>query len=327
LAVNSSGAMMQLNQESPSMDLSIYSLGDIIPNTLKADVKGTAILENTVDGFPELGDTFDRTENVLNFKNPVLVIDSKSSVGCNFSITLDEVYGDHNDLLISDPTPFFFEKNQSTAYILCPSPQSVGPNEFPQYPGAVLHPFDLDQIVNNLPDQLAYKVKVDFYDPHAEITNHQKWSLDANYSVRLPFDFTAVDFTLRDTITDLFDASTYESVFEYTDGSISIEADTVDISFSDKLNLDLKAHILDEQNQILISFDPVLIPDPDNASNHRLVITIRKADIPKMETARHLEFVFTLKNKSGQEPDITTEDYINIRGLRLVSDGGIHYEL
>ena len=82
------------------------------------------------------------------------------------------------------------------------------------------------------------------------------------------------------------------------------------------MDLAVSAVILDKNNRQLIRLEDVL------TENNKIFAFIRGEDIKKMKEARNLEFVFHIVGKGT----ITEEDYIDITGVRIVSNGGIHIE-
>ena len=82
------------------------------------------------------------------------------------------------------------------------------------------------------------------------------------------------------------------------------------------IGLQISAAILDGNFNEIIDLGDVL------KENKTLSIAIEGDDLEKMKDARHLGFVFRL---SGQGA-IKESDYIEIKGVRIVSESGIHYE-
>jgi hypothetical protein len=261
-----------------------------------------------VDGFGDLKDAFSPGD-VLEFKNPSLSLNLTTKLGTDFKLGLDlsKTTGNDGEITASlgDDDLFSFRKPEfgspkTETYSLTP---------------ANLKNFD-DIISTPFPTALDYAVKLHFDDANAKLSPEQL-ELSAGYTFKIPFDFKNIDLSLKDTITNLFSEDIYDQVFSHTKKSVSIQADVVDVSIGGGgIKLQISAAILDANFDKIIDFSDVLKEDKT------LSIAIAGNDLEKMKAARHLSFVFRL---SGQGK-IKESDYIEIKGVRIVSESGIHYE-
>ena len=287
-----------LKPENPKPDISY----------LECSLKGTKEFDGGVDGFGDLEKSFSPGD-VLKFNNPSLSLNLTTKLGTDFKLGLDlskTIEGDEkivasldDDKLLSFEKPEFgFPKTET---------YSLTPENLVNFDDIISTPF---------PTELDYVVKLSFDDDNAKLSPEQL-DLSADYTFKIPFDFKEIDLSLKDTITNLFSEDIYDQVFSHTKKSVSIQADVVDVSIGDGgIGLQISAAILDANFNEIIDFGDVL------KENKTLSIAIEGDDLEKMKDARHLGFVFRL---SGQGA-IKESDYIEIKGVRIVSESGIHYE-
>jgi hypothetical protein len=308
-AVLKKGNANKLYAGAPTFYLIIEAAENPVISYLQGNLKGTKPFEGVVGGFGDLQDAFGNSD-VLEFKNPSLALDLTTNLGTSFNLGLElsksVESGNKTFASLDEENLLFFEKpgdgfTKIQSYLLTPE-----------------NLVNFDKIINTpFPDQLDYTVKLVFEDEEAKLLPSDQLELSADYSFKIPFDFKEIDLSLKDTITNLFDEDIYEQVFSHAKKDISIEADLVDVSIGDEgIKLDISAAILDSHFNEIIDLGHVL------KDNNTLLIAIKKDDLEKMKNARHLGFTFRLSGKGA----IKKDDYIQIKGVRLVSGSGIHYE-
>jgi hypothetical protein len=310
-------------EQEPKFYLSI----DTDPNPptlsyLECSIHGTKEFTGEEKGFAELQDVFGANDS-LQFKNPSLSLELTTNLGTDFNLglKLSRDVGSENEIVASltDKLPFV----KSTDGLAKTETYDLSPTNLVNFDKMISTPF---------PQSLGYTVQLIFNDDEAKLPPTDDLELSANYSFKIPFDFNNIDLSLNDTITNLFSEDTYEQVFSYTDNVI-IEADNVGVNIgvdkNGKSNIELEiiANILDANSERI---DIKLGKDEDKVKegkgyyvlkNGKLSITIEGGN-KLMKDARDLEFTFRLHGSGA----IKNTDSIEIKGLRLRSDNGIHYE-
>jgi hypothetical protein len=272
---------------------------------LQCNIEGTKDFTGTVDGFGDLQDAFGKND-MLKFRNPSLSLNLATNLDAKFNLGLDLLRdagsGDELSAFLNEDLPLQFGNSTEPQFCVLTKDNLV----------------NFDKIISTpFPNKLDYNVKLIFNkEEEVKLPPPDKLELSAGYSFKIPFDFEEISLSLKDTITNIFDEDTYEQIFSHAKGSVSIEADKVDISIGENIELTISAAILDADFNEIIDLGEVL-------KDKKLSIAIKEEDMEKMENARHLKFMFRL---SGGGVIITDKDFIRITGVRLVSSSGIHYE-
>jgi hypothetical protein len=273
---------------------------------IECSIKGENVFSGEVENFDKLQDAFGTNDVALEFNSPSLALRLTTNLGTDFKLGFDmkktvgseEVGASLGDNLLE------FENSgdgsaKTQSYALTPE-NMVGLG---------------DIISTPFPTALNYDIRLKFEEDEAKLFPSNPLVLSANYKFKIPFDFNNIDLRLKETITNLFSEDTYDQVFSYTD-DVTIEADNVAVNIGGgNIKLDIIATILDSKSNPIINLDNVL-------KNDKLSIAIKGDDLEKMKEARHLEFTFRLHGSGA----IKNTDSIEIKGLRLKSGSGIHYE-
>jgi hypothetical protein len=268
-------------------------------SSLDCTINGIKEFEGTEDGLDGMQSAFDEN-NILEFKNPSMDVNLITNLGSYFELGINMSKENTNASLNS---PLLFTNSAEKQH------HTLSTEDFT----------DLEKLVSTpIPDMFEYKVSLIFKNQNAKLPSPSEITMETDYSFKIPFDFSRIELTIKDTIADLFDEDIYNMVFSHTKKNVAIEADLVDISI-EGVDLEITAAILDADFKEIFHVDSEVKDQKPNLS-----FAIEGNNLEKMEKARHLEFSFRL---SGEDAVITDKDYIEIKGLRIVSSSGIHFEL
>jgi hypothetical protein len=301
-----------------SMDFSV-SNDDVRIDNIKASVKGTESQSGEID-ITKFTDVFHG--NVLAFKNPSLLLTLQSNLQTGFNLDMNMSAHDTDgeigkaaieDLNFAKPTS---NQVEETSYLLSPSRVDI-----PEW-----REFKLNNLFRGVPQTMNYSFDAKFADDDVTLLPGGQ-VLSAAYTIKLPFDFEELNLEISNTITDLFSEDMYSSFFEYAKGNVKIQADNVAISLGNEMELSVIVEILDG-NYEEIGIEKQEIKLNSGPTNTGFAVEIKHDDMAKMGNARHLKFAFKL---SGEGPIVDTNypnsAYIHIQKVRIVSDGGIHFEV
>jgi hypothetical protein len=292
----------------PTFDMTLsVDNGGVQVKSLKCQVTGTESKADEIN-IEEFTRAF--SGNTFEFENPSLEFALETNLASNFDLDANlfsEVGSAATSLQYQKPTQAY-PTTITTSYLLSP----VNPDN-----AANWKRFDLNKVFGIVPNYLNYEVKAHFEDKVLLYPNGLV--LIPKYRVKLPFKFTHVDVNISDTVVDLFTEDVYEQLFEYAEGGIKIQADSVEVAIGKDMEIAISAKILDENyNDIGI---PVQSVQLTNGTNTDFSIEIDREHKAKMIDARHLEFTFKLKGNGT----ISTSDFIHIQKIRIISDDGIHF--
>ncbi|MCL1938590.1 MAG: hypothetical protein FWF52_09380 [Candidatus Azobacteroides sp.] len=311
------------NVNNPSFQLTFITDNDRIAiQSVNGQVTGKESIQGEINGFEALKSSFGEDAK-LQFENPSLFLNVTTNLGANFYLNIDKIDAhngqsislDKNDgLLFTKPTSLNTQK--TTSYFIAPLPDQGAPA------GATGKKLALDELFSSIPEKISYEFSMNVDEPNA-ILAYSNLILQGNYKFTLPFDFEDLKIHVRIPPINLGE-DVYGKFFHYVKDAITIQADTVIIS-AEKINpllITATLQFLDaEQQAIEISKKSVALAHGLNKDT--FAIDFSKQDLDNMQNARYLNIEFTVEGKGS----LTQNDYIDIRGLRFISDGGIHYEL
>ncbi|MCC8146501.1 MAG: hypothetical protein LIO93_08720 [Bacteroidales bacterium] len=301
-----------IQAHSPAFEMKLFvNNRNVVTNRLECYAKGREIVTGSIDGFSDLTNSFENT--VLEFINPSLLTTITTNLTSDFTLDM-ELKTPEKQAVIRN---LYYEKpsgnyptERITQYYLSPF------NEGNPSPGAQWKKYPLNNLFQSfIPDEIDYRI-ISHFD--SEVTLYpEAMDIEANYLFRLPFEFSKIDLTINDVSEDLFSEDIYNDSFKYVEDNLIIEAENVDIAIGDdNMDVSISAAILDENNNELIYLNDVL------QENEKISVSIENDDIGKMKDARHLKFIFHIVGTGT----ITQHDYIDITGVRLISNGGIHID-
>jgi hypothetical protein len=275
----------RLQAKNPKPDLSY----------LECTLDGSKTFEGEIS-FSDLQSSFSESD-VLRFKNPSLSLDLKTNLSANFDLGIDLSKGNLSTFMEGSFAPAGADLQK----VLTPKDQE-------KFNEIVSSPFQ---------NSLAYTVNMIFKkDEVARLAPKDQFEFSADYLFRIPFDFNELNFSMNDTIMDIFSEDTYDQIFSHAD-DITIVADLINTIGGGDIKTDITAVMLDSTGREI----PGLI-DNTNHQENALSITINNNE-EAIKKARHLAFAFRLHG-SGV---IKASESIELNNLRLVSKKGIRYEL
>lgn len=260
--------------------------------------------------------------DVLQFKNPSLLATVAHNVvaenGFLIDLTLKSEAKPGITATVSDleipgvgkPLSGYGPIEKYTSYIL-------SPEEITNIPNTEWKEFNLDDFfVGKVPGSLNYQIDINLNSPVILYKNYEP-EIKGDYTFKLPFEFEAINLTIKDIAEDVFGEDLYDDFIKYASENLAIQSESVEINLDSNLELKISAIILDESNRELIRLNDVW-----NKDLGKLSIEIEgKENLEKMMQARHLEFEFNISGRGK----ITKEDCINIKKVRIISDGGIEF--
>lgn len=293
-------------------------------NSVNGKVKGKVDFVGEVDGFGNLKSSFG-TNAVLDFANPTLLLTATTNLGANFYFNIDGITADNkspisligNNLFFTKPSPSGTTK--ATTYYVSPIDSFPVPADANNWAG-----LDLSNLfIPTIPEKISYNFSLNVDDGSATIM-YDNLVLNGNYEFMLPFDFKNINVGIK--IDPIFlDENLYDNILQYVKSTLTVQADTVIISADRFENLELTATIdfLTPNQVVVLSSNPITLEKGTNVE--KLKVEFSKDDLEKLENAnaQYLGIELRLIGKGA----LTKDDYIDIRGLRIKSDGGIHFEI
>ncbi|MDH8701632.1 hypothetical protein M2138_000979 [Dysgonomonadaceae bacterium PH5-43] len=297
----------------PQFDLTFLIDNDNVKlNKLDCYAIGEEIVTGSFDDFGDINNSFDNA--ILSFANPSLLATVTTNLTGDFSLDLGLQANGNREASVSglnfEKPEAAYPATKATQYYLAPQ-NKQNPSSTAEW-----REFSTNNLFKGaIPEEVAYNVVAKF---DTDVTLYPDNSVVAlDYLFTLPFEFEKIDLTISDIAEDVFDEDLYDDILKYAEEKLTIEADDVDIKVGDNVEIIISAVILDDYNNALITLDDIM---RDNGT--KIIMQIEGDDIEKMKRARHLKFVFQLKGKGT----IKETDYIDIKGVKLISDGGIHFD-
>jgi len=296
---------------------------NIVVNSIKGNIKGKQLINGEISGLEDLKNSFGEDAK-LQFANPSLYLSVNTNAGADFRLDIDAIDANNgpsltmngaNGLMFTKPAVANTQK--TTSYFIAPDPSSGAPA------GAIGKILNLDQLFTTIPDKIDYNFSMNVNEPDATISNTGT-VLEGNYKFTLPFDFEDLKVNIQVPPVNLGE-NLYDNFLQYVNSKITIQADTVIIAAEKMSQMQITATIkfLDENQQTIENTPAKSVSLVQGMNINKFVVDFSKQDLSLLQNARYLNMEFTVEGKGT----LTENDYIDIRGLRFVSDGGIHYEL
>jgi hypothetical protein len=294
---------------------------NVMINSLACSLKGSEDFIDKVTDFEDFNEAFGNKNNYFEFKDLFVEFSVKTNLGTDFTTKINGISADNQapisleePLIFDKPSPLGTLNPKTTAYVLSANrPENVNEKDWRN--------FDITKLITSVPKAINYDITLNFDDENALLL-YQGTVFDAEYEMKIPFDFTDLRLNVENRVADLFNEDLYDQLFKYAEGNLSIQADLVDIVVGEEMEIVLQAKILGANNQDLgVNIEPITLKQGTNIE--KFALEIKNEDMEKMKNAKHLEFVFTLIGKGA----LTGNDYIDIQKIRIVSDGGINFEL
>lgn len=305
---------LTLNTDNENLDL----------NSMKGAVTGLESLEGSIDNFGDLNNSF--AGSTFEFANPSLLLSLNTNIGADMRVDIENLDAHNGQALsLKGNEGLFFGKNvaKPISYYLAPNIDNPPAN-------VLTRKFALNELFKTtngtIPEAIDYRLTLNVNEPNAEIRYHNLL-LEGDYTFKLPFSFNNLSIHIDVEPISIGDEDLDDLLFQNVKEKMSIYADTINVQVEKAGDLTIIATIemLDVDKQI-INVPGVAKPSLNlhKGINDKFAIDISKSYLEHMKNAKYLGFSFTLK---GQNLSITPNDYIEIRGLRIVSDGGVHFEL
>jgi len=312
------------NVTNPSFRLTLSTdNNNIAINSVTGSVTGKEIVADEISGFEELKNTFGDSAK-LQLDNPSLFLSVTTNLGAKFYLDIDKIDANNGSpLSLTGNDGLLFEKpsapntQKTTSYFIAPNPNQGAPA------GAIGRTLALDKLFDPIPDKINYQFSINVNDPNVTLSPTGVL-LQGNYQFKLPLSFKDIKLNVKISPIDMGE-NIYSNFLQYVQKSITIQADTVNISVNkiNQLKLTATVKFLDAY-QKEIENSVIKSVSLENGSNiNKLVVNFSRQDLDKLENARYLDIGFTVEGKNGA---LTKDDYINIRGIRFISDGGILYD-
>jgi hypothetical protein len=298
---------------------------DINNNNVVLDyVIGSAIGVESVAGSIETGDFTNTFKgNVLGFGNPSLFLNLQSNLQADFNMAMTIVAKNDEGQEIGAASAGNLAFRKGTGEL-----KEANHLLSPRQPAGIDYwtPFAMNNLFWALPKTMDYDLKAYFNDNNVKLYP-EGLSIAARYTLKLPFDFETLDLQIADTIPDLFSDDRYNTLFKHIKSNLQIQADRVDLALGTDMQIEVTAKIVDGNYRNVGIEDQTFVLH-SGSENTGFIIAIEQADLDKIKNARHLEFIFRLTG-SGSIIDVPypNASYIHIRNLRIISDGGLLYEL
>lgn len=304
-------------------------------NSIHGAVSGKKSFAGAIDNLDGLNNSF--SGNKLEFRNPSLLLSLHTNLGADFKLDIDKIDA-HNGTtplslsgILDFKTPTTIGSTKTTAYYLAPYLPDR-PDDLPSgSKGEILAVDHLFKSENgSIPKKIDYAFTMNIHDEHAVISA-QGLSMKGDYVFKLPLLFNNLSLAIDVPPISLDDENMHKILFEYLQEKIAIKANVVNVSIgtdtqeNSGLNIIAEVELLDAKKQV-INVSGLASPSVNlhNGENKDFSIDITKEYLDKAKNAKYLGFKFTL---AGSNVALTKNDYIDIQGLRIVTDGGIHVEL
>jgi len=296
---------------------------NIVINSATGTLTGKEVVADEISGFEDLKNTFGN-DAVLHFDNPSLFMSVTTNFGANFNLDIDKIDANNGNSVsltgsdgLSFAKPSVANTQKTTSYFIAPNPNQGAPA------GAIGKSLALDKLFTSIPDKINYQFSINVNDKDVTIS-HTGVLLQGNYQLKLPFSFKNLKINVKIPPQDMGE-NIYDNFLQYVQKNIIIQADTVNISVNkiSQLNITATVNFLDaDQNEIELS-DVKSVTLANGPNINKFSVEFSKQDLEKLENARYLEISFTVEGNGA----LTKDDYIDIRKIRFISDGGILYDL
>ena len=307
----------------PSFGLTLATDNNgIVINSVTGAITGKQLISGEISGLEDLKNTFG-DDAVLQFDNPSLFLSATTNFGANFNLDIDNIDANNGaSLSLTGSNGMLFEKptvanaQKTTSYFIAPNPSIGAPA------GAIGKSLALDELFTSIPDKINYEFSINVDDPNATMA-YTGTLLQGNYEFNLPLSFKNLKLNVKIPPLDM-GGNVYSDFLQYVQNNIIIQADTVNISVSkiNQLKLTATVKFLDgDQNEIANSaVKSVTLTNGENIN--KFIVEFSKQDLEMLENVRYLDITFTLEGNGA----LTKDDYIDIRKIRFISDGGILYD-
>ena len=307
----------------PSFKLTLATdNNNITINSIKGKVKGKQLIKGEIDDFKEFKNSFGENSK-FQFENPSLFLKVNTNLGATFRFDIDKIEANGNSVSLKDDKGLLFEKpsnpntQKETSYYIAPDPNKNAPA------GAIRREMPLNNLFATVPDKANYEFSININDDDATLIKNGI-VLQGGYKFSLPFNFNDLKINIK--IPPLYlGENIYDDLLKYVREKITIQADTVIISVEKISQLKLTAafRFLDSDQEVVKSVAAKSVSLSNGLNKDKLVIDFSKQDFEKLENenAQYLEIEFSLEGNGA----LSNKDYIDIRGLRFKSDGGILY--
>jgi hypothetical protein len=293
-------------------------------NVVLDHVIGVATGVESVAGTIETGDFASSFKgNVLGFANPQLYLNLQSNLQADFDMDMILVATDEmgREIGAASAGNLAFRKGtgemKEAQFLLSPQP-IAGSSGWTLFP--------MDRLFREMPQTMHYELNARFNDNNVKLYP-EGLSISALYTLKLPFDFETLNLQISDTIRDVFSEDLYDDLLKHARGNLSIRAENVALRLGTDMRIDVTAKIVGQNYQNIGIADRTFTLY-SGRENEDFAIEIQSSDLDKIKDARHLELVFKL---SGTGAIIDTPypnaSFLHIQKLRLISDGGLLYEL
>jgi hypothetical protein len=287
-------------------------------------ITGSARGVESISGAIETGDfTSSFKGNTLGFSNPSLLLNLQSNLQANFYMGMNLAAKADDGSVIGSAAAdqLAFEKGAGELiekqFLLSPS-QPAGIDYWT--------PFSMNNLFLEIPKTVDYELKAHFDDNNVKLYP-EGLIFSTRYTLKLPFEFDAINLEIADTIPNLFSEDLYDKLFKHADGNLQIRAENVDLSLGNNMRMEVTTKIVD-QNYRNIGIEDQTFTLQSGPDNRTFSVEIKQADMEKMKNARHLEFIFKLAGSGAIfDANHPSASYIHIRNLRIVSSSGLHFEL
>ena len=290
---------------------------------IQGHIKGKTSVIDEITGFDELKKSLG-DDAVLQIANPSLFLSISTDLGANFHFFIDELDA-HNVAPISlvGTDGLWFTKPdagkfKTTSFYVAPHPElSCPPGTKPEQ----LKTFPVNTLFVSIPERINYHFSLNVDDP--TVTLRSGLTLSGNYKFTLPFSFDLLKVKANIEPIDL-GKDFYKQVLQNVESKLTIQADTVIVS-TKNFNVGFKATInfLDDQREAIANLSPKPVTLKDGVNAGTFSITFSKEDIEKMEKARFMDIEIILQGKGA----LNKNDFIEIKKIRLISDGGYRFEI
>jgi len=294
----------------------------IVINSVTGAITGKQLISGEISGLEDLKSTFG-DDAVLQFDNPSLFLSATTNLGANFNLDIDNIDANNgNALSLTGSNGLLFEKptvanaQKTTSYFIAPNPSQGAPA------GAIGKILALDKLVTSIPDKINYDFSINVDDPNATMA-YTGTILQGNYEFKLPLSFKNLKLNVKIPPLDM-GGNVYGDFLQYVQKNIIIQADTVNISVSkiNQLKLTATVKFLDDGQNEIANSAVKTVTLANGLNINKFVVEFSKQDLDALENVRYLDITFTLEGNGA----LTKDDYIDIRKIRFISDGGILYD-
>ncbi|MDR3218480.1 MAG: hypothetical protein LBU22_05780 [Dysgonamonadaceae bacterium] len=308
--------------------------GNLI-NSVRGAVSGKKSFTGAIKNIDGLNSSF--SGNKLEFGNPSLCLTLHTNLGADSKLDIDKIDA-HNGTdplslkgVLDFAKPTTIGAVKATSYYLAPY-LSTHPGDLPSgSKGEILAIDNLFKSGNgSIPKKIDYAFTLNVHDEQAVISA-RGMTMEGNYVFKLPLLFDNLSLAIDAPPISLGNEYLHKMLFQYQKEKIALKADIVNVVIgtdtqqNTELNIIAEVELLDAKEQVInVSGVKTPVVNLHNGENKDFSIDIVKDYLDKAENATYLRFRFTL---AGGNIALTKNDYIDIRGLRVVTDGGIHFEL